>query len=139
MDKTEIIHQKADLIRNVIRYIQQFKNATVVVYIDNSLIDSPVFINHIKDLCFIHDAGLKLILVPGASRRIDEVLKSSNIPWKFYDNCRITEPDAMPLIKMAAFDVSNQIMTAFAGQKKTAVCFFVRWGARKGQGCHQRI
>ncbi len=132
MDKTEIIHQKADLIRNVIRYIQQFKNATVVVYIDNSLIDSPVFINHIKDLCFIHDAGLKLILVPGASRRIDEVLKSSNIPWKFYDNCRITEPDAMPLIKMAAFDVSNQIMTAFAGQKKTAV--IGNWVRARGKG-----
>ena len=114
MDKAEIIRKKSDLIRNVIRYIQRFKNATVVVYIDNSLIDSPFFINQIKDLCFIHDAGLKLILVPGASNRINEVLKSANIPWKFYDNCRITEPEAMPLIKMAAFDVSNQIMTAGA-------------------------
>lgn len=132
MDKASIIHDKADLIRNVIRYIQRFKNATVVVYIDNSLIDSPFFINHIKDLCFIHDAGLKLILVPGASNRIDEVLKSSNISWKFYDGCRITDSEAMPLIKMAAFDVSNQIMTAFAGQKKTAV--IGNWVRARGKG-----
>ena len=127
-----LIHEKATLIRDVIRYIQRFKNATVVVYIDNTLIDSPVFLNHIKDLCFIHDAGLKLIIVPGASNRIDEVLKSANITWKFYNNCRITEPEAMPLIKMAAFDVSNQIMTAFAGEKKTAV--IGNWVRARGKG-----
>ncbi len=132
MEKPKIIHEKAELIRDVIRYVQRFKNATVVVYIDNSLIDSPIFINHIKDLCFIHDAGLKLILVPGASHRINEVLKSADISWTFYENCRITKPEAMPLIKMAAFDVSNQIMTAFAGEKKTAV--IGNWVRARGKG-----
>ena len=132
MDKSFIIHEKAELIRDVIRYIQKFKNATVVVYIDNSLIDSPFFINHIKDLCFIHDAGLKLILVPGASNKIDEVLKNAGFSWKFNNHFRITEPEAMPLIKMAAFDVSNQIMTAFAGEKKTAV--IGNWVRARGKG-----
>lgn len=121
MNKTNIIHEKAELIRDVIRYVERFKNATIVVYIDDSLIDSPNFLSHIKDLCFIHDAGLKIILVPGACKRINEVLGNANIKWQFYNNCRITTPDAMPLIKMAAFDVSNQVMTAFAGEKKTAV------------------
>lgn len=132
MSKENIIHEKADLIRDVIRYIQKFKNATVVVYIDNSLIDSPIFINHIRDLCFIHNAGLKLILVPGASQRINQVLTAANFTWQFYNNCRITEPEAMPLIKMAAFDVSNQIMTAFAGEKKTAV--IGNWVRARGKG-----
>jgi amino-acid N-acetyltransferase len=37
------------------------------------------------------------------------------------NGCRITGEEAIPAIKMAAFDVSNRIMTALAGEKRTAV------------------
>ena len=73
------------------------------------------------DICLIHEAGLKVILVPGAAKRISEILTEAKIQWSFHNNCRITPPQAMPLIKMAAFDVSNQIMTSFAGEKVTSV------------------
>lgn len=116
-----LIHEKADRIRDVIRYIKKFKNAVVVVYMDDRLLDSPNYSSHIRDLCLLHEAGLKIILVPGAAKRINEILKSANISWTFHNNCRITPPEAMPLIKMAAFDVSNQIMTSFAAEKKTSV------------------
>ena len=116
-----LIHEKAERIRDVIRYIKKFKNAVVVVYLDDRLLDSPNFSSHIRDLCLIHEAGLKVILVPGAAKRINEILSEAGIKWTFHDNCRITPPEAMPLIKMAAFDVSNQIMTSFAGEKVTSV------------------
>lgn len=132
MNKEAIIHEKADRIRDVIRYIRRFKNALVIIYIDDKLIDSPLFLSHIKDICYIHESGLKVILVPGASKRISEILSNANIPWSFYNNCRITGTDAMPLIKMAAFDVSNQIMTAFAGEKKTAL--IGNWVRARGKG-----
>lgn len=116
-----IVHEKAERIRDVIRYMRRFKNALVIIYIDETIIDSPVFFNHIKDIRLIHEAGLKVIVVPGASKRIDEVLSSAKISWSYHNGDRITDTDAMPLIKMAAFDVSNQVMTALAGEKKTAV------------------
>lgn len=116
-----LIHEKADRIRDVIRYIKKFKNAVVVVYLDDRLLDTPIFSSHIRDICLIHEAGLKVILVPGAAKRINEILKEAGIKWTFHNNCRITPPEAMPLIKMAAFDVSNQIMTSFAGEKITSV------------------
>lgn len=116
-----LIHEKAERIRDVIRYIKKFKNAVVVVYLDDRLLDSPNFSSHIRDLCLIHEAGLKVILVPGAAKRINEILSEAGIKWTFHDNCRITPPEAIPLIKMAAFDVSNQIMTSFAGEKVTSV------------------
>lgn len=127
-----LIHEKAERIRDVIRYIKRFKNALVVIYIDDTLIDSPHFLNHIRDICFIHEAGLKVILVPGASKKINEILSTANIKWKIHCNCRITGPEAMPLIKMAAFDVSNQVMTAFAGEGKTAV--IGNWVRARGKG-----
>lgn len=116
-----LIHEKADRIRDVIRYIKKFRNAVVVVYLDDRLLDSPNFSSHIRDICLIHEAGLKVILVPGAAKRISEILTEAKIQWSFHNNFRITPPQAMPLIKMAAFDVSNQIMTSFAGEKVTSV------------------
>lgn len=130
--KENIVHEKAERIRDVIRYIQRFKNALVIIYIDETLIDSPVFLNHIKDICLIHDAGLQVIMIPGASKRIDEILTASNISWSYHNNFRITGPEAMPLIKMAAFDVSNQIMTALAGERKTAL--IGNWVRARGKG-----
>ena len=117
----ELRTQKADNIRGVIRYLQKFKNATVVIYLDDKLFDSPLFSSHIKDIALLHASGLKVVIVPGAKKRIDEVLGSANISWAYKDNVRITNDEAIPLIKMAAFDVSNIVMTNLAANKINAV------------------
>lgn len=127
-----MIHDKAEGIRDVLRYLGRFKNALIIIYIDDKLIDSPLFSNHIKDICRIHDAGLKVIVVPGASRRINEILEKSGMKWTFHKDYRITKPEAMPLIKMAAFDISNHIMTALAGEKTNAV--IGNWVRARGKG-----
>ena len=132
MNELSTIPRKAERIRDVIRYIRMFKNATVVIYIDDELLNSPLFSSHIRDICLIHEAGLKVLIVPGARKRIDQVLAESNIKWTMHNSCRITSEDAMPLIKMAAFDVSNQIMTALAGEKRTAV--IGNWVRARGKG-----
>ncbi len=132
MSEEIAVREKAERIRDVIRYLKKFKNALVIIYIDDNLLDSPLFLSHIKDICLIHESGLKVIVVPGASKRIDEILTASNFTWTIHNNCRITDSQAMPLIKMAAFDVSNQIMTAFAGEKQTAV--IGNWVRARGKG-----
>lgn len=117
----EIITQKAENIRGVIRYLQKFKNALIVIYIDENIIESELFLSHIQDISLLHKAGLKVVIVPGARKRIDEILSASNIVCQYKDDIRVTSEDAMPLIKMAAFDVSNIIMTSLAANKITAV------------------
>lgn len=112
---------KADRIRDVFRYLKKFKNATIVLYIDDKIINSSVFSSHIKDLALLHDAGLKIMIVPGSKSRIDQVLTSSGKTWTYHNSCRITSEENIPLIKMAAFDVSNEVMTALAGEGITAV------------------
>lgn len=124
--------QKAQRIRDVIRYIQRFKNALLVIYLDDEIIDSPLFSSHIRDISLIHEAGLQVIIVPGARKRIDEVLSAANISWKYENNKRITSEDAMPLIKMAAFDVSNTVMTSLAADHLTAV--IGNWVRARGIG-----
>ncbi|MBP7480117.1 MAG: amino-acid N-acetyltransferase, partial [Spirochaetaceae bacterium] len=57
-----LIIDKAQRIRDVIRYIRRFKNASVIIHIDDSLIDSPLFTSHIRDICLIHEAGLRVLI-----------------------------------------------------------------------------
>ena len=124
--------KKAENVRDVIRYLQKFKNALLVIYLDDKTISSPLFSSHIRDIALLHQAGLKVVLIPGARRRIDEVLTNAKIKWTYNDNIRVTAPDAMPLIKMAAFDVSNSVMTSLAANNITAV--IGNWVRARGKG-----
>ena len=124
--------KKAENVRDVIRYLQKFKNALLVIYLDDKTIGSPLFSSHIRDIALLHQAGLKVVLIPGARRRIDEVLNNAKIKWTHNDGIRVTSADAMPLIKMAAFDVSNTVMTSLAANNITAV--IGNWVRARGKG-----
>lgn len=113
--------QKAQSIRDVIRYIERFKNALVVIYLDDAIIDSTLFSSHIRDISLIHRAGLRVLIVPGARNRIDYVLASAGVSWTLQNGIRITTGEAMSHIKMAAFDVSNTVMTSLAAEHIPAV------------------
>lgn len=126
------ITQKARQIRDVIRYIKVFKNAVTVIYIDDEIINSPMLPSHIRDIGLIHESGINVVIVPGCRKRINEILTQSNISWKIKNGVRIATPEAMPLIKMAAFDVSNTIMTSLAGEKVSAV--IGNWVKARGIG-----
>ena len=113
-------NKKAQQIRDVIRYLQKFKQAIVVIYIDDEIINSSLFSSHMRDISLLHQAGLKVVIVPGSRKRIDQILSESNISWTYKNNIRITNEDAIPQIKMAAFDISNIIMTSLAANHITA-------------------
>ena len=131
-ETNNFVQKKAETIRDVIRYIGKFKNATVVIYIDSRIIDSPYFSSHIRDISLIKQAGLKVILVPGAHQRIDSILTENKIKWQISNGIRITEGQSMPLIKSAAFEVADTVMTSLAGEKVTAV--IGNWVRARGFG-----
>ncbi len=128
----DLIHEKAEQIRSVIRYVKRFKNAVIVIYLDDEIIDSPLFSSHIRDISLIHEAGLNVVIIPGARKTIDKVLSDARILWTIKNGYRITEENAMPLIKTAAFDTSNTVMTSLAGEHLTAV--IGNWVRARGKG-----
>ncbi len=126
------IQTRAERIRDVIRYTSKFKNAAVVIYIDDRIIGTPMFTSHIYDISLIHEAGLRVLLVPGAHTHINEELTEHHIAWEIKNGCRITSEEAMPFIKTAAFEVSNKVMTSLAGKHLTAV--IGNWVRARGKG-----
>ena len=110
-----------EVIREVFTYINRFKGKTFVIKIDNDIIDYEYFPILLKDISILHQSGIKIIIVPGARNRIDEVLTQYNIISKFHNGIRITDSKMISFVKMAAFDVSNKIMTGLSGNNVNAL------------------
>ncbi len=118
---TPDIREQVDLIREVFAYTEQFRGSTFVIKITNDIIDHPDFPQHARDFALLHKAGIRIVIVPGARLRIDEVLDRFDVERRFIDNIRVSTPESIDLIKMAAFDVAHRVMTALSGHKITAV------------------
>ncbi len=123
---------RVDTIREVFGYLQQFHGTTFVVWIDNAVLDDPLFSVVVKDLSLLHEAGIRVALVPSAKRRIDEVLSKYEVPFRVLGGVRVTSEEAIPFIKMAAFDVSNRVMTMLSANGTTAV--IGNWVRARGIG-----
>ncbi|MBN2035166.1 MAG: amino-acid N-acetyltransferase [Chitinispirillaceae bacterium] len=111
MMNRSLLKEQVEVIRQAFGYINQFKHETFVIKIESTLLSHPLFPLLIKDMVLLHEMGINVIIVPGARERIDDVLKRYDIKCKTVNGVRISPPEAIPLIKMAAFDVSNKIMT----------------------------
>jgi len=120
MDNKKLKDQ-VSLIREVFAYTHRFKKSTFVIKIDSSIIDEPAFPVLARDISLLKGNGIRIILVPGASERIDEILARYNIRCEKKQGIRITPPEAVPFIKMAAFDTANKVMTALSAYGENAV------------------
>jgi amino-acid N-acetyltransferase len=120
MDKQKLKEQ-VETIRQAFSYINRFQDTTFVIKIEGSLINNPFFPILIKDIALLHHMGIRIVLVPGAKNRIDEILKTYGIRFDVANGIRISTPESIPFIKMAAFDVSNKVMTMLAENNTNAV------------------
>ncbi len=115
------LHDQVDTIRTAFSYINRFKGHTFVIRIDGTLLAHPLFPVLIKDIVLLKKMGIRIALVPGARERIDEILATYNIVCRYVNNIRVTPPEAMPFVRLAAFDVTNQIMTLLSEDNCDAV------------------
>lgn len=123
---------QTERVRDVIRYIRKFKGSTIVIRLDDDVVDSPLFASHIHDLALLYETGLRIVVVPGAQSHISKVLDAYGVAWEFKDGIRVTDEEGMDFIKMAAFDISNRIMTRFSAERLTAV--IGNWVRARGRG-----
>jgi amino-acid N-acetyltransferase len=136
MDKLKLKEQ-VETIRQAFGYINRFRGRTFVIKIESSLLGNHFFPSLIKDISLLHHMGIRIVLVPGAKTRIDEVLATYGIQCATVDNIRISPPEAIPFIKMAAFDVSNTIMTRLAENDTNAV--IGNWVRARGIGVRKGV
>jgi amino-acid N-acetyltransferase len=115
------VQEHVELIREAFFYAERFRGRTFVIQIDDSLIGSAVLKTLVKDLVMLYRTGIRMVLVTGARNRIDEVLSRYAVQSRKVAGVRISSPAAIPFIKMAAFDVSNELMTELSANDTNAV------------------
>jgi amino-acid N-acetyltransferase len=126
------LREHVETIREVFSYLRQFRGKTFVVKIDCAVLASPQFSAIVKDLAMLHEAGIRMAIAPSAKERIDEVLGTYKVPYQVVGGVRVSSEDAIPFIKMAAFDVSNRVMTMLSANGITAV--IGNWVRARGIG-----
>jgi len=132
---TQVLTDNIDLIREVFQYTHRFTGATFVVKLNYTLFDHIYFPMLIKDLATLHKAGIRIVLVPGATERIDQILEKFSLTTEKHKNIRVSTAESIPFIKMAAFDTSNKLMTMLAGHGVTAVTG--NWVRARGLGVQE--
>ncbi|MGL1891119.1 MAG: amino-acid N-acetyltransferase [Spirochaetaceae bacterium] len=130
--KRDKLKESVDLIREVFYYTRRFKEQTFVFQIENSILESDNFHGLIKDLAMLKDAGINIVIVPGAHNHIDRILKQYNVKTTMNNGIRISTHETIPFIKMAAFDVANRVMTSLTRSKIPAV--IGNWVHARGKG-----
>jgi amino-acid N-acetyltransferase len=112
---------ETELIREVFVYAHRFMGSVFVFRVGARLMDNPAFPSMVSDLALLHENGIKIVLVPSGGSRIDELLAIYGIETEKVEGLRISTPEAMPLIEMAAFDTATRLMNQLARNKVEAV------------------
>jgi len=120
MNSSEILDQ-VDLIRQVFSYAHRFRNRTFVIHVETGVLEDGRIDTLVGDLVLLHQAGIRIILVPSARCRIDEVLQRYGVESSRVNGVRIASREAIPFVKMAAFDVTNRFMTYLTAHHTNAV------------------
>ncbi len=110
-----------DLIREAFHYQSRFSGTTMVFKVDFPLTEDAGFSYLMKDMALLAQIGIRVVIVPGAKEWIDSVLGEYQIETGYMGTLRITTPEAMPFVNMAAFNVATKFITGLSASRVDAV------------------
>jgi amino-acid N-acetyltransferase len=119
--ENKLLEEQVDAIRQTFGYLRKYKDSIFVIKTDGRLLSHPLFPLLIRDIVLLHNLGIKIALIPGTRVRINNILETFKIETQEYDGMRISTEEAIPFIKMATFDVANQVMTMLAENNANSV------------------
>ncbi|MEI6859861.1 MAG: amino-acid N-acetyltransferase [Shewanella sp.] len=95
MRTTELV----DGFRHSASYVNSHRGKTFVVMLGGEALANKQFHSIINDVALLHSLGIKIVLVHGARPQIDEALADKAISPEYYNGVRITDENALKVIK----------------------------------------
>ncbi len=96
---------------DTLAYASQFRNNTFLIKLGGSVLHDDALIKSLcDDLKILKNVGIKIILVHGGSKAINQYLAVNNIESNFVDGLRVTSPEAMKVIEMVLCGHVNQLL-----------------------------
>ncbi len=91
--------KKAAVLIEALPYIQNFRNAIVVVKLGGSVMENRELTKKaLRDIVFMECIGMKPVIVHGGGKAITAKLKAENIPTHFINGLRFTSDKAIEIV-----------------------------------------
>ena len=93
--------QKASVLLEAMPWLRAYKGATIVIkYGGNAMIDEDLKRAFADDVLFLHQVGLKPVVVHGGGPQISSMLSRLGISSEFRGGLRVTTPEVMDVVRM---------------------------------------
>ena len=97
-------------LRGILKYVPRFKDHVFVIALDGSIVADDNFGNLLVDIAVLRSLGIKLVLVHGIGRQIQELSAARHIPITDADGTGVTDPATLDLAIRASSRVSHIIL-----------------------------
>ncbi|VEG26717.1 acetylglutamate kinase [Actinomyces howellii] len=93
--------QKASVLLEAVPWLRTYKGTTVVIkYGGNAMVDEHLKRAFAADILFLHQVGLKPVVVHGGGPQISAMLGRLGIDSEFRGGLRVTTPEVMDVVRM---------------------------------------
>jgi len=97
-------------LREILQYVPRFRERIFVIAVDGAVAASENFPNILLDLAVLRSLSVRVVLVHGASRQIEELAKKRGVAVTNSDGTGITNDATLELAIDAAIRLTNGIM-----------------------------
>ena len=106
-------HDTARLLIEALPYIRRFTGKTLVVKVGGVPLTDPERMRSLaQDVLLLHSVGIRPVLVHGGGPQIDEHMAKAGIEVKRIDGLRVTDADALDIVRMVLVGKTNRDMVA---------------------------
>ena len=97
-------------LRGILKYVPRFQGQIFVIALDGAVVADENFSNLLIDIAVLRSLGIKLVLVHGISRQIEDLAATRNIPITDSRGTGVTDAATLDLAIRASARVSQLIL-----------------------------
>lgn len=103
----------ARILIEALPYIRRFTGKTIVVKVGGVPMTDPERMRSLaQDVLLLHSVGIRPVLVHGGGPQIDEQMARAGIEVKRVDGLRVTDADALDIVRMVLVGKTNRQLVA---------------------------
>lgn len=111
----------ADL-REILRYVPQFRDKTFVVALDGALVEAENFRNLLLDFTLLRSLRVGVVLVHGAGMQVARLAQQTGVQASNIDGAGVTDAATLQLALTAANRVSHEILEGLSAADLRGAC-----------------
>ena len=124
-------HQKAEVLVQALPWLQRFSGARVVIkYGGNAMVAENLKRAFAKDVLFLHQVGLRPVVVHGGGPQISTMLERVGLESEFRGGLRVTTPEVMDVVRMV---LTGQVQRELVGLLNADVAHAVGLSGEDGR------